>query len=309
MSRRSGRAPRPRSRLPDGARASRNAKSRGPAEGGASTSAMRPRSCAGKSPTTPRTDRAGMLRQQGRRRHRDGGGRDVEGDVAGRAPARAQRPDEDARLARQAAADLDERGRVGRADAGDDRGGVALEQRALGPRQVILVEIADGVEEATPDVVVEVLGGNAARSAAEPGAHVGGHGRERVVLALVLEDLQASYPHGPSVVAHGATGAKQERTAGPVRSGPGDSACARDPAPPPSASFRFSGACARARRSSISKSTTSPRSCFSGGHAQRRPRGPRPGDDVPGARVVGDLLRGRCVVWKALEVMRVVQPR
>jgi hypothetical protein len=62
--------------------------------------------------------------------------------------------EEHARLARGAAAELDQMRRL---DRGDDRRGDAAQQRVLGPGQIVLRQVADRIEELRAAVVVKVL--------------------------------------------------------------------------------------------------------------------------------------------------------
>lgn len=104
---------------------------------------------------------------------------DVHRHVALEGARAGHRVEQRARLRGRPRAELHQLPRAGELD---DRRRVAVEDRPLAPRRVVLGLLGDSVEELGPAVVVEVLRRQLLRRALEAGADVGGHRVERALL-------------------------------------------------------------------------------------------------------------------------------
>ena len=106
---------------------------------------------------------------------------DVDRHVAAQPAGVGHRVEQHAGLVGRARAQLDELARAGQLD---DLGGARLEDRALGPRRVVLGQLADAVEELRAAGVVEVLGRELLERPGQAVEHVLGQG----ALGAVGED-------------------------------------------------------------------------------------------------------------------------
>ena len=106
-------------------------------------------------------------------------GRDINQVHAGAGAATLERLGEQDDLLAAAAAQLDNRA-FGVAESGHDRPGVAREQLRLGPRDPVPRQAADGLEQAGPERVVEILRlqllGRERQIARDVGGELGGEG-------------------------------------------------------------------------------------------------------------------------------------
>ncbi len=112
-----------------------------------------------------------------------GGLADVERHVARERLGVAHRVEEYARLRCVAGPELDELGRSG---AGDDVARVPREDRALGPRRVVLRQLADPLEQLGPARVVEVLRRQLLERPGQPVEHVLGDCGPAVVVEVAI---------------------------------------------------------------------------------------------------------------------------
>ena len=109
----------------------------------------------------------------GARQSADHGLRDIDRHVALQRADVRQGRQQQARLRRCAAAQLDELRSLRRCG---DRGSGVAEDRALGAGGVVLRELTDALEELAPNPVVEMLGGQLLERTGEPVEHVVGEG-------------------------------------------------------------------------------------------------------------------------------------
>ena len=119
----------------------------------------------------------------------------VDRDVARERPRRRHRVEQQPGLRGAPRAQLDELGGGAR---GDDVPGVAFEDQPLGARRVVLLQLADLVEERGAVRVVEVLGRELLLRARQPLAGVLGERRARVARERVVDLDHAVGPHAPS---------------------------------------------------------------------------------------------------------------